>query len=188
MKVIQNRVNHQLLTKQGEDPTQRPDQQREPHTATVYQDPLWSDEDPTAHHRADDEAHGGQQADLSPKVHHLLFCLLFLIILFLHLCHVHFSVAVDPSQTDHTLVSLILIHPHCISSCKLKFLPLFVLLIVAQQQNSSRMLTASTSNSPVWVSSSWTHIGSSSSSERQHWPHVPLFPQTTHMLFSPYWP
>lgn len=88
------------LTKQGEDATQHPHQQRQSHAATVQQNSFRRNEDPTAHHGPDNEGHSRQQPDLPPEAHHLVIGLLFPVIFrFLCRCPLHFPAAAEHTAT-----------------------------------------------------------------------------------------
>ena len=109
------------LTKQWEDPAQRPHQQGEAHAPTVHQDALGCDEDATAHHRPNDDGHSGQEAYLSAEVHHLLIRLLLLpVSLCLPLRPLHLCVAANWQFEGVSSAPL----DFNLSSVQIQFLPL----------------------------------------------------------------
>lgn len=60
------------LTKKGQDPTDRPDHERQSHAARVLQHALGRDEDPRAYDGANDDGDAPQQGDLLLQHHFLL--------------------------------------------------------------------------------------------------------------------
>lgn len=61
------------LTKHGEEPTGKPDEQGESHAAGVFQDSFGRNEDATANHAADEQRESPQQSDLLPQEDGLFF-------------------------------------------------------------------------------------------------------------------
>lgn len=72
-QVLQQGLQSSALTKHGEEPTGKPDEQGEAHAAGVFQDSFGGDEDAAANHAADEQRESPQQSDLLPQEDGLFF-------------------------------------------------------------------------------------------------------------------